>query len=118
MGAGAWAFIGGLTANLLTTDALGTIPLGLLLVVGMVTVLDRALGRRTALLALLGGAAGSVLLDVVGVGVLGGTGAALRPLDLVPLLVPSALVNGVLAVVLFLVARAAMNRLGREPVMA
>ena len=87
----------------------------------MVTVLDRALGRRTALLALLGGAAGSVLLDVVGVGLLllqGGTGAALRPLDLVPLLVPSALVNGVLAVVLFLVARAAMNRLGREPVMA
>ena len=65
-----WAFIGGLTANLLTTDALGTIPLGLLLVVGMVTVLDRALGRRTALLALLGGAAGSVLLDLVGVGLL------------------------------------------------
>ena len=94
MGAGAlWAFIGGLTANLLTTDALGTIPLGLLLVVGMVTVLDRALGRHTALLALLGGAAGSVLLDLVGVGLLvlqGGTGAALRPLDLVPLLVPSA----------------------------
>ena len=36
----------------------------------MVTVLDRALGRRTALLALLGGAAGGVLLDLVGVGLL------------------------------------------------
>ena len=49
LGAGAtWAFVGGLTANLLTTDALGTIPLGLLLVAGMVTLLSRVLGRHPA----------------------------------------------------------------------
>ena len=122
MGSGAiWAFVGGLTANLLTTDALGTIPLGLLLVVGMVTVLGRALGRRTAILALVGGIGGSVLLDLLGVSVLllqGGTGGVLRPQDVVALVVPSAIVNGLLAVALYVLARAAMTRLGHEPVTA
>ncbi len=119
LGAGAmWAFVGGLTANLLTTDALGTIPLGLLLVAGMVTLLSRVLGRHAAALALLGGVAGSMVLDALAIGVLvlnGGTGGVIRPPDLLALVVPSAIVNGLLAVALYLVARTAMTRLGYEP---
>ncbi len=120
LGAGAmWAFIGGLTANLLTTDALGTIPLGLLLVAGMVTLLSRVLGRHAAALTLLGGVAGSMVLDALAIGVLvlnGGTGAVIRPPDLLALVVPTAIVNGLLAVGLYLVARTAITRLGYEPV--
>jgi cell shape-determining protein MreD len=119
LGTGAtWAFVGGLTANLLTTDALGTIPLGLLLVAGLVTLMARAVGRHAAALALVGGAAGSIVLDVLAIGVLlvsGGMGSVIRPPDLVALVVPSAIVNGLLAVVLYIVARTAMTRLGYEP---
>jgi hypothetical protein len=118
LGAGAtWAFIGGLTANLLTTDALGTIPLGLLLVAGLVTLLGRALGRRAAMLALVGGVLGSAVLDLLGVGVLvladGGSLPGVG--DLLVIVVPSAALNGLLAVALFLAARAVMNRIGLEP---
>jgi hypothetical protein len=116
---GTWAFVGGLTANLLTTDALGTIPLGLLLAAGLVTLLARALGRHPAALALVGGMAGSIVLDALAVGVVlvnGGIGGVIRPSDLVGVVVPSAIVNGLLAVGLYLVARAAMTRLGYEPV--
>jgi cell shape-determining protein MreD len=120
LGAGAmWAFIGGLTANLLTTDALGTIPLGLLLVAGTVALLSRVLGHHAAALALLGGVAGSMILDALAIGVLllnGGAGAVIRPSDLLALVVPSAIVNGLLAVALYGIARTAITRLGYEPV--
>jgi cell shape-determining protein MreD len=113
-----WAFVGGLTANLLTTDALGTIPLGLLLVAGLVTLMSRAVGRHPAALALVGGLVGSIVLDALAIGVFlvnGGTGGVIRPPDLVAVVVPSAIVNGLLAVALYLVARTAMTRLGYEP---
>ena len=119
LGAGAiWAFVGGLTANLLTTDALGTIPLGLLVVAGLITFMARLLGRHPAVLALVGGVAGSIVLDALAIGVLvlqGGAGGVVRPLDLSALVLPSAVVNGLLALALFLVARTAMTRLGYEP---
>ena len=119
LGAGAiWAFVGGLTANLLTTDALGTIPLGLLLIAGLVTLMGRALGRHAAVLALVGGAIGSIVLDALGIAVVllqSSAGASIVVLDLVGIIVPSAVVNGLLAVALYLVARAAMTRLGYEP---
>jgi cell shape-determining protein MreD len=118
LGVGAtWAFIGGLTANLLTTDALGTIPLGLLLVAGLVTLLGRALGRRAAVLALVGGVLGSAVLDLLGLGVLvladGGSLPGVG--DLLVIVLPSAALNGLLAVALFLAARAVMGRIGLEP---
>lgn len=118
LGAGAtWAFIGGLTANLLTTDPLGAIPLGLLLVAGLVALLARPLGRRPTMLALVGGMAGSVLLDLAGVAALvleGSSTPGLGLSSLALLIVPTAIANGILAAALFLAARAGASRVGSE----
>ncbi|RPH34977.1 MAG: hypothetical protein EHM90_05150 [Chloroflexi bacterium] len=118
LGAGAtWAFIGGLTANLLTTDPLGTIPLGLLLVAGLVALLARLFGRRPTMLVLVGGMAGSVLLDMVGIAALfleGSSAPGLGLGDLAVLVVPTAIANGILAVAIFVAARAGVVRVGSE----
>ncbi|MGH2488415.1 MAG: hypothetical protein ACRDFR_02180, partial [Candidatus Limnocylindria bacterium] len=65
-----WAFVGGLTVNLLTTDPLGSVPLGLLLVVGIGAAIGRLLGRHGVILALLAGAVGSLVVELVGMVVL------------------------------------------------
>jgi cell shape-determining protein MreD len=112
-----WAFVGGLTVNLLTTDPLGSIPLGLLLVVSLVAAIGRLVGRHGALVALLAGAVGSLVVDLVGmvVLVLVGGASVSQPATLFGLLIPTAAVNAVLAVVLFVAARAALSRFGFAP---
>lgn len=112
-----WAFVGGLTVNLLTTDPLGSVPLGLLLVVGLTAGIGRPLGRHGAVLALLAGALGSLVVDLVGMVILMLVGGApvSQPALLLGLLMPTAAVNAVLAAVLFIAARAALSRLGFEP---
>lgn len=112
-----WAFVGGLTANLLTTDPLGTIPLGLLAVSGFVALGVRGLGRSPLALALLGGAVGSLLLDAASAVVIFLQGAGVSP-DLAGIglaILPTAILNGALAGAFFLVARAVADRFGREP---
>lgn len=112
-----WAFVGGLTVNLLTTDPLGSVPLGLLLVVGLTAGIGRLLGRHGAVLALLAGALGSLVVELVGMVVLmlvGGAPAS-QPALLLGLFLPTAAVNAVLAAVLFIAARAALSRFGFEP---
>jgi cell shape-determining protein MreD len=120
LGTGAvWAFVAGVTANLLTTDPLGTLPLGLLLVAGMVAAVGRAVGRTGPVLALFGGLVGSLLLDVVGLaGVLldGGSLPFGQLPELARLIVPTALLNGALAVVLFVATRMIVGRFGYETV--
>lgn len=112
-----WAFVGGLTVNLLTTDPLGSVPLSLLLVVGVAAGIGRLLGRHGAVLALLAGALGSLVVDLVAMGVLIVVGGApvSEPASVLRLLLPSAAVNAVLAAVLFIAARAALSRFGFEP---
>jgi cell shape-determining protein MreD len=112
-----WAFVGGLTVNLLTTDPLGSVPIGLLLVVALTAGIGRLVGRHGAVLALLAGALGSLIVDLVGMVVLvlvGGSPAS-QPASLLGLLVPTAAVNAVLAAMLFIAARAALSRFGFEP---
>lgn len=112
-----WAFVGGLTVNLLTTDPLGSVPLGLLLVVVLTVGMGRLMGRHGVVLALLGGALGSLVVDLVGIVVLmlvGGAPAS-QTATLPGLLLPTAAVNAVLAAVLFIAARAALSRFGFEP---
>lgn len=112
LGAGAtWAFVGGLTANLLTTDPLGTVPLGLLLSAALVALLARLIGPRGALVALVGGVLGSAVLDVAAAVVLflqgaGAPGAS----SLVGVIVPTAVANGLLATLLYLGGRTAVSR--------
>ena len=119
LGAGAtWAFVGGLTVNLLTTDPLGSIPLGLLLAAAVVAGLSRLLGRAGPLVPLIGGATGSLVIDGVGILILvllSGASPALQPGSLPALLIPTAILNGVLATMVWFVARAAMTRFGYEP---
>jgi cell shape-determining protein MreD len=118
LGAGAtWAFVGGLTANLLTTDPLGVIPLGLLLVAGLVALLGRPLGRRPVVLAFLGGLAGSAVLDLADVFVIalqGGSAPGTSMASLILLILPTAMANGILAAAIFLAARAAAGRISSE----
>lgn len=64
-----WAFAGGLTANLLVQDPLGSLPLALLLVSAMVTGGGRILGRLTWVYPVLAAFAGSVLADLIKLGV-------------------------------------------------
>ena len=118
LGAGAvWAFVGGLTANVLTTDPLGSIPLGLLLAVPMVIGLSRAVGQSGLILALTAGAAGSILVDLLGLILLAlGTGSvpSLQVGSLAALILPTAVVNGLLTAALWSAARAALSRFGFE----
>lgn len=118
LGAGAtWAFVGGLTANLLTTDPLGAIPLGLLLVAGMVALLSRPLGRRPTGLAFVGGLAGSAVLDLADMLALllqGGSAPGTGIGSLILLILPTAIANGILAVAILLAARAAAGRIGSQ----
>ena len=118
LGAGAtWAFIGGLTANLLTTDPLGVIPLGLLLVAGLIALLGPPLGRRPVVLAFVGGLAGSTMLDLADVLVLAlqdGSAPATGIDSLILLVLPTAIANGILAAAIFLAARAAAGRISPE----
>jgi rod shape-determining protein MreD len=64
-----WAFVGGLTANLLVQDPLGSLPLALLMVSALVAGGGRALGRLTWVFPVLAGFAGSVVADLLELGV-------------------------------------------------
>ncbi|HJT64084.1 MAG TPA: hypothetical protein VJ839_04870 [Candidatus Limnocylindria bacterium] len=118
LGAGAtWAFVGGLTANLLTTDPLGLVPLGLLLVAGLVALLGRPLGRRPVVLAFVGGLAGSAALDLADGLILalqGGSAPGTGIAGMTLLVLPTAMANGILAAAIFLAVRAAAGRIGSE----
>ena len=68
---------------------------------------------------LLGGFSGSLVVDATGLVVIafaGGASMALSPTSLLSLLVPSALVNAVLALAVWYGLRAVLARVGQEPV--
>ena len=116
-----WAFLGGLTANLLTSDPLGSLPLGLLLAAATVAGLVRVIERSPAAAVLVGGFSGSLVVDVTALAVLafgGSAGLAISGTSLASLLLPSALVNAALAGAVWYGLRAVLLRVGREPVSA
>jgi rod shape-determining protein MreD len=61
----AWAFIGGLTANLLVRDPLGSLPLELLLVAALVAGGERLFGRLSWAYPLAAVALGSILVETM-----------------------------------------------------
>ena len=61
----AWAFIGGLTANLLVRDPLGSLPLELLLVVALVAGGERLFGRLSWAYPLAAVALASILVEIM-----------------------------------------------------
>jgi rod shape-determining protein MreD len=64
-----WAFVAGVTANLLVGDPLGAIPLSMLLVAVMVAAGARAFGRMVWIYPVLAAFVGSVVADLVVIGV-------------------------------------------------
>lgn len=77
-----WAFVGGLAANLLLAEPLGSIPLTLLLVAALVEVLRPLLGRFGWLYPPAAAAAASLLAELVGLAVfnlVSGGGAEVAP---------------------------------------
>lgn len=66
----AWASIAGLTANLLTRAPLGSIPLGLLLVVASVAAGSRLFSRLSWAYPVAAIAVGSIVVDAIGLGIM------------------------------------------------
>ena len=109
-----WAFAGGLTANLLTHEPLGAVPLSLLLVSAMVAGGDRLFGRLIWVYPIMAAFAGSILADLVILGVfrLMSDGPVLGvPLDLI---LPAAVLNAALTGVLLYPSRMLARRLVLE----
>lgn len=65
-----WAFVSGLTANLLTRAPLGSIPLGLLVVAAGVAGGERIFGRLSLAYPVAAIAIGSIVVDTISLGVL------------------------------------------------
>ncbi|HYM53543.1 MAG TPA: rod shape-determining protein MreD [Candidatus Dormibacteraeota bacterium] len=109
-----WAFVAGLTANLLVQDPLGSVPMSLLLVSAAVAGGDRILGRLTWLFPILAAFAGSILADLVSLGLFRLVGEPLRISDPLSLILPAAVLNAAIVGVLLYPARVATGRLGPE----
>jgi rod shape-determining protein MreD len=106
-----WAFAGGLTANLLTHEPLGAVPLSLLLVSAMVAGGDRLFGRLIWVYPIVAAFAGSILADLVILGVfrLMSEGPTFGvPMDLI---LPAAVLNAALVGVLLYPSRMLARRL-------
>jgi rod shape-determining protein MreD len=109
-----WAFVSGLTANLLVQDPLGTFPLSLLLVSAMVAGGSRLLGRLTWVYPVLACFAGSIVADVIKLGVYR---LVENPLEVgVPLelILPAAFLNAAILGLALYPARLATARLVPE----
>jgi rod shape-determining protein MreD len=109
-----WAFAAGLTANLLITDPLGSVPLALLLVAALAAGGERLIGRLVWVYPVLAAFAGSILADLVTIGIFRLVGEPLRvglPLDLI---IPAAVLNAAIAGLLLYPVRAATGRLVPE----
>ena len=104
------AFLAGLTANLLVSEPLGSIPFSLLLVAALVAAGARLMGRMSWLYPPIAALAGSLLFDAVTIG-LGGlvTDAAVTGLP-VDVMLRAAFLNAAVCAVLLLPARALATR--------
>lgn len=108
----AWAFVGGLAANLLTRDPLGSLPLALLTVAAMVAGGERLFGRLSWAYPLASIAIGSVVVDLLSLAILqmvdlplGGGVPAQR-------IAAAALLNTAIGAIVLLPTRILMTRAG------
>jgi cell shape-determining protein MreD len=108
----AWAFVGGMTANLLTRDPLGSVPLGLLLVAAAVAGGERLFGRLSWAYPLASAAIGSVAVDLLGLAILQMVDAPLGGAWPMQRVAASALLNTAIAAAVLLPLRIVMARAG------
>jgi rod shape-determining protein MreD len=100
-----WAFIAGLTANLLVSDPLGSIPMALLVVAALTAGGARILGQATWVYPLLAVAVGSVVADTMTLvfgQLLGNAPVGAFPIDLV---LGAAALNALVGALLLVPAR-------------
>jgi rod shape-determining protein MreD len=101
----AWAFIGGLTANLLIRQPLGSLPLGLLVVAAAVAGAERLFGRLSWGYPLASVFVGSIVVDVIGLGILQMVDVPLAGGFPVQRVIAAALLNTVIGALVILPAR-------------
>jgi rod shape-determining protein MreD len=109
-----WAFVGGLTANLLVTQPLGSVPLSLLLVSAVVAGGNRLFGGLVWLYPVLAALAGSALADVVRVlvtSLVDDVESIALPIDLIA---PAAVLNAAIVALLLYPVRTMTDRYAPE----
>jgi len=105
-----WAFVAGLTANLLVGDPLGSIPLSMLVVAVVVAGGSRVMGRLVWIYPVVATFVGSLVADIVGLGVnqlVGDVVLTGLPADL---LLGAATLNAAVAALVMLPTRALVGR--------
>lgn len=105
-----WAFVAGLTANLLVGEPLGTVPLVMLVVAAVVAGGARALGRLTWVYPIGAAFVGSIVADAVTLAIgqlVGGVSIISVPGDL---MLAAATINAIVAALLLYPARSAAAR--------
>ncbi len=108
----AWAFVAGLTANLLTLEPLGSIPLGLLVVVAMTVGGGRLFGRLSWAYPVAAVALGSILVDAISLVILVMVDQPIAGDLPVQRLALAAILNAVIAAIAILPARVVIERSG------
>jgi rod shape-determining protein MreD len=105
-----WAFVAGLTANLLVGEPLGSIPLAMLVVAPLVAGGARLFGRLTWVYPVIAAFFGSIVADLLGLGtsmLVGQASVGGVPVDLV---LAAAVLNAALTAVLLVPARMIVRR--------
>ena len=105
-----WAFLGGLTANLLVGEPLGSIPLVLLVVVAIVAGGQRLFGRLVWVYPVLAAFVASVVADVLGLLVFSLVAEPVQSGLPMQLVLPAAVLNAAIAAVLVYPSRLLAGR--------
>lgn len=110
-----WAFVGGLAANLLVGDPLGSVPLSLLVVAAVVAGGERLLGRMSWIYPILAVGVGSLVADAASLAIGQLVGDA-PPLTGVPIdiMLGAAMLNAGIAGILLIPARLLVLRYGPD----
>jgi rod shape-determining protein MreD len=107
-----WAFVAGLTANLLVAAPLGSLPLALLLVSVLVSGGGILLGRLVWVYPIVATLIASVVADMIALLVSHLVGDPINMADALDLIVPAAVLNAAIAGLILPLARLAAHRLG------
>ena len=105
-----WAFVAGLTANLLVGEPLGAIPLAMLIVAALVAGGARVFGRLVWIYPVVAAFAGSIVADLVTLGVASLVGDATLGEIPVELILAAAVLNATLTALLLVPARLIARR--------
>jgi rod shape-determining protein MreD len=108
----AWAFVGGLTANLLIRQPLGSLPLALLLVAAAVAGGERLFGRLSWVYPLASVFIGSVVVDIIALAILQMVDVPLAGGFPIQRVIAAALLNTAIAAIVMLPARMLVARMG------